>query len=186
MDYSILDVGCRGKELKSHLENMAEYQGIDLVEAPEVLAHDLEQPIPFQDRSFDVVTALDVVEHLENPHQLMEELVRVAARAVIVSLPNMYHWSYRLKFLRGHVLGGKYVFSSTPLKDRHRWLPSYLSAVEFVKANIANHPVEIFPLVPDRRRFKLLKIIEHMGKRIWPNVFTYHVLFFVDVTDSES
>lgn len=42
----------------------------------------------FADKSFDVVTLLEVIEHIENPQRVFEEAIRVARRFVIVSVPS--------------------------------------------------------------------------------------------------
>lgn len=44
--------------------------------------------LPFEDDSFDVVTSVDVIEHVPDYHAFLRELVRVARRAVVVSTPN--------------------------------------------------------------------------------------------------
>lgn len=48
--------------------------------------------LPFPDRTFDIVTCLQVIEHLppEQGLQLLDELERVARRQVIVTTPNGY------------------------------------------------------------------------------------------------
>jgi len=45
-------------------------------------------PLPFKDNSFDVVTCLDVLEHLHYPWKLLEEMKRVSKRYIIISCPN--------------------------------------------------------------------------------------------------
>ena len=49
---------------------------------------DTLQRLPFDDASFDVVCAFDVLEHLENFHLLNDEMFRVARDYVLISLPN--------------------------------------------------------------------------------------------------
>ena len=125
-------MGCRDKKLQSLLPSTVNYLGVDIHENRDVISHDLENLLPFSDNSFDVVTALDEVEHLENSHQLFNELKRVSKDIIIVSLPNIYHWGFRLRFLFGRDLGGKYKFPTEPVKDRHRWITSFDSSDQFV------------------------------------------------------
>ncbi len=44
--------------------------------------------LPFPDKKFDVVTTVDVLEHVEDFHRFIDELLRVAKRAVLISTPN--------------------------------------------------------------------------------------------------
>ncbi len=171
-DYSILDIGCRGKELKALLSNVGRYQGIDLESSDEVVAHDLENPVPMEDGSFDVVVALDVVEHVENSHQLVSELLRISRKKVIISLPNMYHWRFRINVLLGRDIGGKYKFPAHPVKDRHRWLTSYNSSRNFIVENSPGYEVEILSIVIERKN-KLFQVIDYMGSKLLPNLFAY-------------
>lgn len=44
--------------------------------------------LPFKDNFFDVVTCVDVVEHVEDYDKFIDELLRVAKRAVVFATPN--------------------------------------------------------------------------------------------------
>jgi 2-polyprenyl-3-methyl-5-hydroxy-6-metoxy-1,4-benzoquinol methylase len=44
--------------------------------------------IPYPDRSFDIITCVDVIEHVPNYLGLIEEMVRVSKNTVLISTPN--------------------------------------------------------------------------------------------------
>jgi SAM-dependent methyltransferase len=136
---SVLDIGCRDGILGKYLPREVSYAGVDLSPGPNVTrVCDLEKGIPFADASFDVVTALDVLEHVDNIWFAFDEMVRVARRQVMVVLPNSYHFRERLRFLRGRE-AGKYVLGPDPIQDRHRWLLSYRSAHSFCAHGALRH-----------------------------------------------
>jgi ubiquinone/menaquinone biosynthesis C-methylase UbiE len=56
--------------------------------------HDLEtlcdaQHLPFKDEIFDVAYTSHVLEHVDNPIQVIQELKRVTKRLVIIKIPNV-------------------------------------------------------------------------------------------------
>jgi len=61
----------------------------------------LDAELPFGDQSFDYVTCLEGLEHIENPQQAMREFARVlkAGGHLIVSVPNILNIEERLKWL---------------------------------------------------------------------------------------
>ena len=61
----------------------------------------LDSELPFGDRSFDYVTCLEGLEHIENPQQAMREFARVLKPGghLIVSVPNILNIEERLKWL---------------------------------------------------------------------------------------
>jgi SAM-dependent methyltransferase len=61
------------------------------------------QTLPFAARSFDVVTCLEVLEHLDDPSAAVRDLARVARKAVVLSVP------YEPYFRIGNVLRGKHL-----------------------------------------------------------------------------
>lgn len=82
----ILDIGCGTGATMDHLRRYGQTQGIDLEELPlqfsrqrghqRVLRASAVQ-LPFADEAFDLITALDVIEHLADDVQGLRELRRV-------------------------------------------------------------------------------------------------------------
>lgn len=56
--------------------------------------HDIDEPIPDIGK-FDLILALDILEHLKNPQQVLEDLVArlTDSGRIVVSLPNVSHAS---------------------------------------------------------------------------------------------
>ena len=95
---SLLDVGCRDAILRQHIRPQIKYTGVDIAPGPNVdKIANLEDGLPFADREFDAVVALDLLEHTNNIWFAFDELVRVARRQVFIVLPNVYHWSSRVR-----------------------------------------------------------------------------------------
>ncbi len=131
---SLLDVGCRSQRLREVLWGRIDrYVGLDIASPANVLAN-LEKPLPFKDTAFDIVAALDVLEHVENLHLAFGEICRVASRHVVICLPNVYHFKSRIAYLLGRRISGKYGFPLEVPVDRHRWLFSLLEARDSVRA----------------------------------------------------
>ncbi len=121
----LVDVGARDRILERYLESRdLRYLSADVSKGHDLLWN-LEKPLDCADLAFDVVVALDVLEHVDRFHAAFDELLRVTRAKLIVSLPNMTNLAFRLRFLwRGH-LGGKYSLLPEPQADRHRWLTHY-------------------------------------------------------------
>ncbi len=130
---SVLDVGCRGGELREALVGTeTTYRGLDISPPADIVA-DLDDTIPLPDDDAHVVVALDVLEHTDDIHSAFSEVCRVAARCVIISLPNNYELSARLNHLRGRPISGKYGLPVDPPGDRHRWFFSMSDARRFCR-----------------------------------------------------
>lgn len=179
--YDLLDIGCRTKDLKSLIPGCQRYQGLDMVDAEEVLGCNLEDGIPFPDKSFDIATALDVIEHLDKAHFVVNEMLRVSRKGIFVSLPNMYYWSFRINFLLGKGISGKYTFPPIPPMDRHRWILSYTESVKFMQAIAGREDIEIYKIMPQRGRLKKLMPFELWLANKAPNLLAYGSLFYISL-----
>lgn len=101
---------------------------------------DMLPDLPFQDSSFDVACAFDVLEHLEHFHLLNEEMFRVAKDYVLISLPNSAAEVF-YDFLRNRPQkhpdldrGTFSQFYGLPLRpptDRHRWWIYFHDIIRF-------------------------------------------------------
>jgi 2-polyprenyl-3-methyl-5-hydroxy-6-metoxy-1,4-benzoquinol methylase len=62
---------------------------------------DLNNALPYEDKTFNYVVGTEVIEHLENPWYLIRELHRITKEnaIVILSTPNLHNWYVRLLFL---------------------------------------------------------------------------------------
>jgi methionine biosynthesis protein MetW len=178
----VLDVGCGTGSLARLLVDTrhAEVIGIepDAARAKLALGHGLEVYVGYLNAEFvarfgpfDIVLFGDVLEHLPNPQGVLL-LSRAALKpsgSVIVSVPNVAHWSVRLRLLLG-----RFDYASTGIMDAThlRWftadtIKSLLTSSGF---RVAEHRVTANPFIPDntgvaplrwlsaKRRAHLLKI----------------------------
>lgn len=99
---SILDAGCGEGFLTDYLarrDPSLRLTGVDM--SSEAIAYAEERfgerarfrtgnvyKLPFSDNSFDVVLCSEVLEHLDEPDLAVRELIRVARRHVVITVPN--------------------------------------------------------------------------------------------------
>src|SRR5437588_5087735 len=77
------------------------YPEIFRLDGVDIHRGNLDAELPFGDQSFDYVTCLEGLEHIENPQQAMREFARVLKPGghLIVSVPNILNIEERLKWL---------------------------------------------------------------------------------------
>ena len=108
----VLDLGCRTGALTRHYLAGNSVVGVDvdreaLAQAAalgvETVWADLDEALPFEDASFDVVVAGELLEHLQFPERLVDEIRRVTRPGgrIVGSVPNGYRLKSRLRFLLG-------------------------------------------------------------------------------------
>lgn len=111
----VLDLGCRYGALTRAYADGNEVVGVDvdrdaLAEAAklgiETQWADVEEPLPFDDESFDVVVAGELIEHLREPERLVAEARRVLrpGGTLAASVPNFFRLRNRLAMLFGRPL----------------------------------------------------------------------------------
>jgi SAM-dependent methyltransferase len=107
---ALFDIGCgRGTLIEALRAKAPEasYTGLDVSEESATIAaskgikvvkHDLAEPLPFDDGSFDVVVFGEVIEHLFDPDSALDEIHRVLKPGgrLIVTTPNLACWLNRI------------------------------------------------------------------------------------------
>ena len=108
----VLDLGSRSGALTQHFLEGNSVVGLDVDAAAlekaaalgiEPVQADVEDPLPFEDGSFDAVVAGELLEHLQFPDALIAEIGRVLRPGGVLagSVPNAFRVQSRLRFLRG-------------------------------------------------------------------------------------
>lgn len=109
----ILDLGCRDGALAVAYLGGNAVVGVDVDRVAlaragqrglETVWADLDEQLPFEDESFDVVVAAEVLEHLRLPDRALAEARRVLRPGglLVGSVPNCFRLKTRLRFLLGH------------------------------------------------------------------------------------
>ncbi len=103
---SLLDVGCGAGNMIHDLSRYGHVKGLEIDPRPVKIAHqrgydvdqfDATQPMPFADNSFDLVTALDVIEHTQNDLAVLADsyrLIKPGGHMVVTVPAFMWLWSH--------------------------------------------------------------------------------------------
>jgi SAM-dependent methyltransferase len=112
-DGDVLDIGCGAGNMIHHLSRYGRVKGVEIDARPVAMAQargydvrqgDATRGIPFPDASFDLVTALDVIEHADADEAILREAYRVTRLGgiIAISVPAFqWLWSYN-DVLNGH------------------------------------------------------------------------------------
>ncbi|MFT5387958.1 MAG: ubiquinone/menaquinone biosynthesis C-methylase UbiE [Candidatus Omnitrophota bacterium] len=106
----LLDLGCGvGKYLQSIAPSGADLWGIDIskiatdsakkcVKKPEQIICSSSMPLPFEDNTFDYVTAWGVIEHFPCIPSILKEITRITKKdaEIVIMVPNAYFYRFIL------------------------------------------------------------------------------------------
>ena len=163
----VLDIGCGAGNMIHHLSRYGSVKGVEVDARPVAMAqargYDVRQAdatggIPFPEASFDLVTALDVIEHVDDDEAILREAHRVLrphGTLAITTPAFQWLWSYN-DVLNGH---------------KHRYTPSELrERVERAGFRIRRITFGFFLVFPMSAPLILLR--NRMGKK--PELSSHH------------
>ncbi len=98
---TVLDVGC-GDSGAWYVKGLWRMTTLDkeVREEPEPCHPDIigdAQALPLEDKTFDIVCLMEILEHLEKPGTAIKEALRVARQKVIMTVPWEERWPDNLK-----------------------------------------------------------------------------------------
>ena len=177
---SLLDLGSRDQILKKFLPEKIVYTGVDISENKDTnnIIFDLNKNFNFDNESFDFITALDVVEHLDDPKTFLKECLRVTKKKVFINLPNISYYESRFHFFLKGNLGSKYHFSGDNKDDRHKCFTNFYLVKNFFEKNSVNF--EIKTVIKQRNKLKPLFYLEEKLAKFFPNLFTWSFLITIN------
>jgi SAM-dependent methyltransferase len=182
---TVLDVGCGGGFLSEALAVRGNtVVGVDTRRVPGVeervgtfLQVDLDRdPVPWSGEPFSFIVLADLLEHLREPRSLLDQCHKLLADdgALIVSVPNVAHWSVRFA-----LLFGRFRYRARGILDRSHLRFFTLSSIrtELEDAGFRVDRVEATAapfdeLLPGRTGSGLTRL-QTLGNRLWREFFAY-------------
>ena len=185
---NVLELGCgNGRNLKIFsTDNVV--LGIDGLDAAVAFANrngvparvgNLNSKIDEVDASFDLILALDVLEHLESPEHCLLEAFRIVKPGglVVVNVPNHFTISARLKILRGSGIDSAGFFPTYREWNyphlrffRHQGIRELLAAVGFVNLDDRSPAFPAIPMGRELRWLGLERTFPRLARR-YPDLF---------------
>ena len=109
----MLDVGCGDGVILEGLQAEDRYLvGVDFSTVAAVESHkrgievvicDIRKGLPFKDKVFDLVLCFDILEHLFNPEEVLNESKRICSKNILINIPNVQFWVYRVQYFLGRI-----------------------------------------------------------------------------------
>ncbi len=190
----VLDLGCAGgllsKELRARGHTVV---GVDASPPPgtdenvdRLVVADLDAPLPAEVTSegpYDIVLAIDLLEHLRDPSLLLHELHDICSPDVVLisSVPNIGHWYPRLRIGFGRFdYDRRGILDATHMRF-FTWRSFATMAArvgwQIDRRRLTGLPLEVLGLdaSPSARRAgtRSLARIDRAARTIWPSLFAY-------------
>jgi methionine biosynthesis protein MetW len=189
---NVLDLGCgRGLIAEDLKKKGCRITGVDMLPADEIspsvdkyIQMNLkdELSLPFE-REFDYVILSDVIEHMSEPEKLVMSVRRCLKEngRLIVSIPNIALWVYRLS-----LLAGRFEYTDKGIMDRShlrfftlvtaRYL-LWSSGFKIIEERFTSIPFHLLITLPRARKVvDFITRTYHLLARLWPRMFAYQFI----------
>lgn len=184
-DVSVLNLGSGGKRhLAKHIDIGQTCFDVDFSGDCDLLLDlDSIKQLPFENNSFDTVCALDVLEHLENFHLINSEILRVARKSIMISLPNdasvfVENIIRNKPNLMPDEESGVYSkYHGLPIckpSDRHKWWLTFWDIVRYYKIFAENNDLQV-KFITNPASFKRAVLQKIIGSVRYHNLFSSYV-----------
>jgi len=175
---TLLDLGARDQFLKKFISSNIKYTGVDRFQNNnDNKIINLDNDFHKIKEKYDVITALDVIEHLDDPLTFYKNCKNYTKKLLLINFPNQAYYEVRLNFLFKGKLTNKFHFSGKSSDDRHRWFTNYDNIHEFVKNNKdSSSKIEIIKIYKTRNKLFFLYYIEKILGKIFPRFFCWSFL----------
>ena len=173
----VLDIGCGDGYFGEFLakNKRVDYTGTDISETAlksaqgrglKVAQLDASNDLgKFEPQSFDFIVMSEFIEHIPNSEEVLKTAGRIARKGVLISIPNVAYWKFRLQLLLGNFPKQWAVAPEEHLR--------YWSVSDFKKT-------------AENAGFKIQEIRSSNGRKIfrdiWPNLFGFQVCFYLKPT----
>lgn len=170
----VLDIGCGDGYFGEFLvkNKDIDYLGSDISDAALKAARDRGLNViqldatnelgKFTSGSFDFVIMSEFIEHIPNSEEILKIAGRIAKKGVLVSVPNIAYWKFRLQLLTGSF---PKQWAVAPEEHLRYW------SVNDFKKTVENAGFEVKEIRSSNGR-KILR-------DIWPNLFGFQVCFYL-------
>ena len=189
----VLDLGCAGGLLSAELRSRGHYVvGVDgnppqdaAENVDRLVVADLDAGLPVEvaeEGPFDIILAVDVLEHLRDPSRLLRELHQASSPEVtlISSVPNISHWYPRLRIGLGRFdYDRRGILDATHLRF-FTWRSFAAMAARVgwrvEQRRLTGLPLEV--LVSEgpsglQGLRRAVARVDRTGRAVWPSLFAY-------------
>jgi 2-polyprenyl-3-methyl-5-hydroxy-6-metoxy-1,4-benzoquinol methylase len=193
-DFCVLDIGCGSGAIGQYLKErgLSDIHAVETDSKARDAVRDIYKSIHedltfYQNQKFDLILLLDVLEHLLEPSIFLKKVFEIVkpGGVVLISLPNVAHWSVRFSLLFGN-----FNYTERGILDRTHLhfftrktalaLVNKISQTEICESNSSIEPIEL--LLPTwlyrNKIYEFFSKLRIFIARVCPGLFAFQHLIY--------